>query len=327
MLAQRDQSSSKYYPELPCVISKSLIAKYQRNRKCKAVSRLVLPLCGDKGRQIKWDGRAIRIPALFQKQTIPLALKHQPVADAQGRINLAAEFFQREGTWYLALSYRTKAAARTQPTGLVGVDFNSVGHIATLADPASGKVLHLGFNPAPTKEVWRGRKRNLQIAGKRRLLCRIKRKQSRRTRHENHIASKAIVDYAATHRRAVVVEDLGTVIQHRSRIRSYAERNQWAFYQLLQFVEYKAALRGVEVLRVSAAYSSRECSRGHALNEPAGKKYRCQACGANDHRDANASFTLAQRVSPIGGVARDSAGSRSALLVEPFPGTEARQCA
>src|SRR5205823_12011946 len=31
MLARRMESSSKYYKELPCVIAKSLIAKYQKN--------------------------------------------------------------------------------------------------------------------------------------------------------------------------------------------------------------------------------------------------------------------------------------------------------
>ena len=31
MLHLRECSSSKYYPEIPCVIAKSLIAKYQRN--------------------------------------------------------------------------------------------------------------------------------------------------------------------------------------------------------------------------------------------------------------------------------------------------------
>src|SRR5580700_8382097 len=52
MLRNRDQASSKYYPELPCVVSKSLIAKYQRNRKCKTAANLVIPVCGDKERQI-----------------------------------------------------------------------------------------------------------------------------------------------------------------------------------------------------------------------------------------------------------------------------------
>ena len=50
MLRNRDEASSKYYPELPSVISKSLIAKYQGNKKCKGVSNLIVPICGDKER-------------------------------------------------------------------------------------------------------------------------------------------------------------------------------------------------------------------------------------------------------------------------------------
>ena len=321
MLRNRGEASSKYYPELPCVVSKSLIAKYQRNGKCRTASNLVIPICGDKERQIKVEGGGVRIPALFQKEILPLALVHPCVADELGRRNISAEFFLRGGQWYGAFSYNTPAAPRFQPTGMVGVDRNSVGHVATMADPQTGKVLHLGFNPALTKAAWRGRKANLQRAKKNRLLCKIKRKQSRRTKHENHIVSKVIVDYAATHRRAIAIEDLGQVRAKGSKIRSYTERSQWAFYQLLQYIRYKAALRGVEIIEVHPAYSSQECSRCHEITKPAGKKFTCQHCLHKDHRDANAAFTLALRVEPIGGLARDSEGSRSALLVEPFLGS------
>jgi hypothetical protein len=47
----------------------------------------------------------------------------------------------------------------------------------------------------------------------------------------------------------------------------------------------------------------------------------------NDHRDANAAFSLSERVMPIGGVAQESESLRSVLLVGPFLGTEAQQCA
>ena len=145
---------------------------------------------------------------------------------------------------------------------MVGVDRNSVGHVATMADPQTGKVWHLGFKPARTKAAWRGRKANLQRARKNRQLCKIKRQQSRRTKHENHIVSKVIVDYAATHRRAIAIEDLGEVRSQGSKIRVYTERSQWAFFQLLQYIRYKAALRGVEIIEVCAAYSSQEGAPG-----------------------------------------------------------------
>ena len=327
MLRNRGDSSSKYYPEIPCVVSKSLIAKYQRNKKCRSVSNLVIPICGDKERQIKVEGVGVRIPALFQKEILPLTLFHPCVADKEGRRNISAEFFMRGGEWYGAFSYNTPAAAKFQPTGVVGVDRNSVGHVATMADPQTGKVIHLGFNPARTKATWRGRKAKLQRQGKNRLLCKIKRKQSRRTKHENHIVSKAIVDYAATHRRAIVLENLEGVRAEDSKIRSYTERSQWSFFQLNQYIQYKAALRGVEVLYIAAAYTSQECSRCHAINKPAGKKYTCANCGHNDHRDANAAFSIAQRGIaalrnlPTDGIARYSEGPCSALLVEPSPGS------
>ncbi|HZS43426.1 MAG TPA: transposase [Candidatus Paceibacterota bacterium] len=319
MLAHRDQSSSKYYHEIPSAISKSLIAKYQRNKKCKSVTNLVLPISGDKGRQIKLEAGGLRIPALFKKEILPVIWLRLPVGFIR-----SAEFFMRKGGWYAAVCYNAKADKQFVCTGTVGVDRNSVGAVATLADPQSGKVLHLGFNPAKTKEVWRGRKANLQGLGKKRLLHEIRNKQSRRTKYENHVVSKQIVDYAAKHRRCINVEKLENV--RKGKIRRYSESSQWSFYQLLQFILYKAALRGVMVLEVDSAYTSQECSRCHQLTKPNGKSYRCGHCGHNDHRDANAAFNVAGRAMPIGGVVGDSVRSDSGLLVVPFLGTEVQQC-
>ncbi len=68
VLRNRDESSSKYYPEIPCVVSKSLIAKYQRNHKCKAVSNLVIPICGDKNGRSKSKARAFAFRRCSRKR-------------------------------------------------------------------------------------------------------------------------------------------------------------------------------------------------------------------------------------------------------------------
>lgn len=60
MLEDRTKSSSKYYKEIPCVLAKSLISKYQKNKRLKRIKNLVLPICGDKGKQAKIvDGEKI----------------------------------------------------------------------------------------------------------------------------------------------------------------------------------------------------------------------------------------------------------------------------
>lgn len=320
MLEHRDQSSSKYYPEVPCVIAKSLIAKYQRNKKCKTVTNLVLPICGDKGKQIKLENNGIRVPAIFRKAILPVVWLRRPVGFIR-----SVEFFRRKGQWFAAICYNALAEETYKATGTIGVDRNSVGAVATMADPQTGTVRHLGFNPARTKAVWSGRKANLQSLGKRRLLHKIRNKQSRRAKYENHVVSKQIVDYAATHRRCINVEKLENVLD--GKIGRYSKKSQWSFYQLLQFILYKAALRGVMVIEVDAAYTSQECSRCHELTKPNGKSFRCVHCGHNDHRDANAAFNVAGRMMPIGGIVGDSARSDSGLLVAPFLGTEVQRCA
>lgn len=320
MLAHREQTSSKYYPEVPCVMAKSLVAKYQRNGKCKIVKNLVLPICGDKGKQIKLENSGVRIPALFKKEVLPIVWLRKPAGFIR-----SVEFLRKRGEWFACIGYNAQAEPSFKCTGTVGVDRNAAGAVATLADPQNGKVLHLGFNPARTKEAWGRRKANLQNLGKRRLLHKIQNKQSRRTKHENHLVSKQIVDYAATHRRCINVEKLENVLS--GKIGRYSKKSQWSFYQLLRFILYKAALRGVMVIEVNPSYTSQECSRCHRLTKPNGKSYRCAHGGHNDHREANAAFNVAGRAMPIGGVASESESRRSGLWVDPFLGTEVQQCA
>lgn len=315
MLYLRECSSSKYYPEIPCVIAKSLITKYQRNPKCITVSNIVLPICGDKGKQIKLVEGGIRIPALFKKEIPPVTFP-KPIHGFVRQV----EFFKRKGRWFASICYNTPAADPVIIEGCIGVDRNSVGNVAVLADPQNGKVRHLGFNPASTKFHWRRRRANLKSKGHRRTLRHLSRKQSRRTKHENHIVSKQIVSYAVKHRRAIVVENLEGVRKAESKIRGYVENSQWAFYQLLNFIKYKAALHGIPIMEVNPAYTSQNCSRCGQRNTPNGKSYVCEHCGHTDHRDANAAFNIAKRGAECLSMSdtQDSASLSGAVLVTPY---------
>lgn len=317
MLACRDKSSSKYYPNIPCVIAKSLIAKYQRNTRCHSVKRVVLPICGDKGKQVKRVEDGFRIPAVFGKAVIQADWWH-PISGFIRQV----ELLRRNGDWFAAVSYNTVGGEPIGATSCIGVDRNSVGNIAVMADSQNGKVEHLGFNPARTKEVWRGRRKNLQKAGKNRLLSRIRNKQERRTKLENHIVSKRIVDYAVSHCRAIAIECLKGVVSKGSKIRKFSQKSQWSFAQLESFIRYKAALHGVPVIAVPAEYTSQECSRCGHIQKPDGKKYVCGTCGHIDHRDANAGFVIAKRGNGIlsGGEPQDSVSLRRGLLVAPSLG-------
>lgn len=316
MLSSRSETSTKFYKEIPSVIAKSLSSKYQRNPKCKSVRRLVLPISGDKGRVIKMKDGGLRIVPLFKKDVLPI-IWNRPVV---GHVR-SVEIYKRNGRWFASFCINVDCADKTACQEAIGVDRNSVGNVAVLADPKNGHVRHLGFNPARTKACWNGRKKNLQRHHRLRLLSKIRKKVSRQTKHQNHIVSKQVVDYAQRHSRAIVLENLGGIHDKRSSVRSYSERNYWSFSQLAAFIQYKARLAGVPVVEVSAAYTSQTCSRCGHIHKPKGKAFECPSCGHKDHRDANAAFVIAKRgMECIAGLASHSARTCCGPIDGPLSG-------
>lgn len=286
MLKRRNDTSSKHWKSVPCVVAKSLSAKYQRNIKCNAIRRLTIPICGDKGRQVKLEHGGVRVPAVFGKTMLPFA----PLRSVIGHIR-QIEFFRRNGHWFASVCHNTPCSPQMQIKGCIGVDRNSVGNIAAAADPKSGKVRFIGFNADRWKHNFRCRRARIMSQGKKRLASRLRRKQSRRTHHENHRAAKTIVAFAAEHCSAIALEELKLT----KGAKHYADKRQWAHAQLEKFVRYKAALRGVPVVFVNPAFTSQDCSRCGSRNKPNGKSYSCSYCGHKTHRDANASFNIARR--------------------------------
>jgi putative transposase len=119
----------------------------------------------------------------------------------------------------------------------------------------------------------------------------------------NHRISKAIVSRAKATNSAIALEDL-TGIRKRvnQQPRSKAERrraNSWAFYQLRQFLEYKARVAGVSLVLVPPAYTSQTCHQCLHIHPEQGKSYRsgksfkCGHCGWEGDADLNGANVIA----------------------------------
>ena len=125
------------------------------------------------------------------------------------------------------------------------------------------------------------------------LLQRLSGKAQRFQKHTNHVVSKAIVSEAQALSAAIALEDL-TGIRERTNTqpRSSTERrrsNSWAFHQLRGFVEYKAALAGVQVIPIKPAYTSQTCHCCKHIGKRQGKRFECGNCrhvGDADHNGA-----------------------------------------
>ena len=63
--------------------------------------------------------------------------------------------------------------------------------------------------------------------------------------------------------------------------------NSWAFFQLRQYVAYKAALVGVMLYLVPPAYTSQMCHRCLHIGSRSGKRFVGDHCGYRDDADYN----------------------------------------
>jgi putative transposase len=131
------------------------------------------------------------------------------------------------------------------------------------------------------------------------LLQRLSGRERRFQTWVNHCISKSIVARALATHRFIALEDLTGIRERVNRQpRSKTERrraNSWAFYQLRQFVHYKAMRAGVKVVVVSPAYSSQTCHQCLWIGQREGKHFRCvnPACGWEGDADLNGANGIA----------------------------------
>ena len=177
----------------------------------------------------------------------------------------------------------------------LGVDLGIV-QIATTSDGVqfSGEVVE------KVRRRFHKTRRNLQRRGTRsakRILRRIRHRESNFRRHQNHVISKCVVATAKDTGRGIALEDLKG-IRDRITVRKTqrARHSGWAFFQLRSFVEYKSKRSGIPVVVVDARNTSRTCSScGHCdkANRKSQSHFACTSCGFTLNADHNAALNVA----------------------------------
>lgn len=208
-----------------------------------------------------------------------------------------ADLILRDGVFYLAVTLDTPEPSVSDAVGTLGIDLGLVN----LATDSDGDT-HTGKHVEACRARYAKRRAVLQQVGTRsarRRLAKIRRREQRFRRQENHVISKTIVQKAQDTKRQIVVEEL-TGIRARTTVRK-AQRNRhegWAFAQLRKFLTYKAVLAGVQIVAVDPRNTSRICAEcGHCekANRRSQAEFVCRACGYAALADVNAARNIASR--------------------------------
>ena len=172
------------------------------------------------------------------------------------RIRGQVDLVYRKGKFYLYATIDVAEPKAAEPVDFLGVDLGIV-NIATDSDGER----HCGSQVRSMRIRRRRFRRKLQRIGtwsakrKLRVLSGVER---RFATWVNHNVSKQIVAKAKRSDRGIAIEEL-TGIRRRVQAgrRQRAVLHSWAFLQLRKFLEYKALLMGVLLIRVDPRNSSR----------------------------------------------------------------------
>ena len=182
------------------------------------------------------------------------------------------------------------------PARWIGVDLNTTGHAAVAADPDSGKILKLGKN---THYVRSNSTRNCTKLYREQKLWKLKKDKSRERKAFkaaiNRI-SRQIVSFAESLGSGIKFEKLfSSRYSHSHDAAGFIEFSfgNGSFFSLQRLVEKLAVRRGIPVLYVNPAYTSKRCSRCGCMGRRTRKRFECPHCGFVAHADVNAAFNIA----------------------------------
>lgn len=249
---------------------------------------------------------------------------------------------RKDGSYYLNIVLEQQAPKSDPHGDVLGVDLGRTDIVVTSkGDKFSGKDIqsvrdrHAKLRQSLQSKAAKGTRVSRRSC--RRLLKRLSGREARFQRHTNHVISKKLVHQAKTLGASIAVEDLTGIRERTNQMpRSKTERRRsnpkgltscrsWAFFQLRQFLGYKALAAGVQLMLVNPAYTSKTCHSCYQIGERQGKWFECvDGCGWSGDADLNG----ARNIRILGLLVNQPEGSESSFACAcEWPRTKAHAIA
>jgi putative transposase len=243
------------------------------------------------------------------RERFVLAIGNYQIGLLKGQKPKTATLRQRkDGSYYLNIQLESIPPEPEKTDKVLGCDLGRTDIVVTSeGDEFSGKEItkirnhYANLRAKIQQKAAKGTRSSRRRC--RALLKRLSGKEKRFQEWVNHTISHRIVSKAKVANQFISLEDL-TGIRERTNqfLRSKKERrlsNSWAFFQLRQFLTYKAIKHGVKLVLVNPRYTSQTCHKCHHIHPVQGKSYRsgkkfaCSHCGWRGDADLNGAIMIA----------------------------------
>ncbi len=275
------------------------------------------PICQWNNQNWRMEGDQLLVPVCQNGQVAHIAIRCAPMT-LEGKPGVL-RINRKRHRWIAEIALTLPEPEPTTGENMMGVDLGikipAVVHVIGKGTRYIGNGRYQRFR---RRRFHAGRKQ-LQKAGKVRAVRQSRGKERRWMRDINHKLSRQIVAHAQQQGVGIIrLEELAGI---RRRISQYTPRtactsrgaqrhhaarknnrmkNTWSFFQLTQFITYKAERLGIRVERVDPAYTSQTCPACFTRNKADDRRYVCVECGWMGHRDAVGAINIARRAPDTG---------------------------
>ena len=253
---------------------------------------------------IAFDNRILSFNLKKQEVSIWTVEGRQNIAFSAGQRHLELLSSQRgesdlcyiKGRFYLFVACDVESPKPIDVEGALGVDLG----IVNIASDSDGENFS-GSAVDKNRRILEHRRRNLQkkqTKSAKRKLKKLSGKQARFQKQTNHTISKRLVEKAQDTCRAIALEDLSGIRKAPVRRSQRSRHSNWSFYQLKQFISYKAERAGIPIVMVDPRNTSRTCPECGCIdqaNRVSQSLFSCVSCGLSAPADSVAAVNIAVR--------------------------------
>jgi putative transposase len=192
---------------------------------------------------------------------------------------------EKSGKWYAQISLEVPTS-ETQSDNIMGIDIGLKVPAVAVTSTRRTRFFGNGRQNKYIRRKYQQRRRKLGKLKKLSAIRKLGNKEQRWMKDQNHKISRQIVKTA-------IQEGISTIkLERLENIRKTARTSRknaknlhsWTFYQLQQYISYKANLAGIQVVKVNPAYTSQTCPACGDKNRARDRKFECP-CGFKTHRD------------------------------------------
>lgn len=199
---------------------------------------------------------------------------------------------RKNNQYYLHLCVDVPEPSLYKPKTVMGIDLGLKNPI-TMVNLKNRETQFLGKELKQVKGKYFYLRKKLGKEKKLKQIKKMRHKERQKVESILHKLSKTIVLQAYEKKSALVIGELKNIEKNKGR-RFNRKLSSFSYHKLTAYIQYKAKEKGVPVITVNEAYTSKTCHVCGMRGVRIKNWFACE-CGYEDNADRNAAFNIGQR--------------------------------